>query len=241
MPGRVIELIKNKKYKIVVEAGDSPSTGNRHRPTKIFYGKKRDAELLKSRLETEIAQGKYVDPSKLTLGDYLRRWFDDYVKMHLAPSTQRRYAQILNLRVIPLVGAVPMDNLRPLHIREFYKKIIQDGCLDGGEPLSQASLTYHHRVLHRALQSAVEDELLDHNIIDAVPAPKVQQMVDIDADADIEDEKVKVLDNSQVDKMLDAAKGTPYYEMLYLDVHTGLRRGELLGVRWKDLIRRTAG
>lgn len=232
MPGHLEKRSKNS-WTIVIDIGRDPATGKRKRIYRAFQGTKRDAEKEMARLIAEIEKGTYVEPAKLTFGEYLQRWLNDY-KVRLSPTTQRRYQQILNLRVIPQLGMIPLQKLKPIHIKEFYRNLIEKGRLDKDTPLSQASLTYHHRVLHKALQCAVEDELLTHNIMDAVPLPKIQKSVEIDDDTDI-DEKVKVLDNHQVDQMLKAAKQTPYYELLFLAVHTGLRRGELLGLRWKDI------
>jgi integrase len=209
MAGHIDELIKGKKYRVWVEAGKKTSnkTG-RKRLKRIFYGSASGARLFQSQLETDIARGTYVDPSKLTFGEYLLRWYDGYVKT-LEATTQRRYKQIINLRVVPLLGGIPLEKLRTVHIKDFYAQIIKDGQIvrpkkkkkdDEKEqptwkPLSKASLKYHHAVIHKSLNDAVEDELIQHN-----PAPKSppRPLQDPDDDDDDIREKVKVLTPGQV-------------------------------------------
>jgi integrase len=87
---------------------------------------------------------------------------------------------------------------------------------------------------HRVLRSAVEDELIFRNPADVAKPPKMDQQIIEDEDAEISPQ-IKALTGEQVKQMLDAAKKTLYYAMLVVDVKTGLRRGELLGLRWKDI------
>lgn len=177
------------KWLITVEAGKDPGTGKRKRIRRVFEGKKADAERELARLVAEAEKGTFLDTSKMTFGEYLTAWLEDYGSIRLSPTTQRRYSQIINLRVIPKLGQVPLNQLKPFHIQNFYRQLIEEGRLDGKGPLSHASIVYHHRVIHKALDSALKQQLIQVNPADAVEIPKPPPTID---DAD-EVENVKVL------------------------------------------------
>ncbi len=238
MAGYIQEIIKNKKYLIIVEAGKHPATGERRRIKRTFYGGSRDAKKELSRLEQEIDSGSFFDTSDITLREYMIRWLEDYCQTNLAATTCRRYTGIVNDRIIPKMGQVPLDKLKPLHIQKFFAEIIKEGRIDKehkGEPLSQASLTYYYRVLHRAFEMALKQQLVTRNVCDSVDVPRVVTEVSIDdEEADVTTE-VKVLTGDEVQIMLEHSRNTPYHDLLYLAVRTGMRRGELLGLRWQDV------
>lgn len=125
VPGHLEKRSKNS-WTIVIGIGRAPTTGKRKRIYRAFQGTKREAEKEMARLIAEIEKGTYVEPAKLTFGEYLQRWLNDY-KVRLSPTTQRRYQQILNLRVIPQLGMIPLQKLKPIHIKEFYRNLIEKG------------------------------------------------------------------------------------------------------------------
>lgn len=238
MPGHIKELEKNKKYEITIESGIHPSTGNRRRIKRTFHGGIRDARKELSRLEQEVESGTFYDTSNMTMREYLTQWLEDHCENSVAATTYRRYSGIVKLRIIPKLGQIPLDKLKPPHIQKFFTGIIKEGRLDGphkGEPLSQESLTYHYRVLHRAMEVAKKQQLVPWNVVDSIDIPRVTKEIFIDDDdADAADD-VKFLTGDEVQLMLEHAKDTPYYALLFLAVRTGMRRGELLGLRWQDV------
>ncbi|MBC7324142.1 MAG: site-specific integrase, partial [Moorella sp. (in: Bacteria)] len=157
---------------IVVEAGRDPATGKRRRIKRAFQGNKRDAEKEMARLIAEVERGTYIEPSRMTFGEYTLSWLEDYGRIKLSPTTYRRYKQIIDLRVVPWLGSVPLSKLRPLHPQQFYKRLIEEGRLDGrpGE-LSSGSIIYHHRIIHRILEAAYKQELVTRNVADLVELP----------------------------------------------------------------------
>jgi integrase len=236
MPGH-LEKKSKSSWTIVIELGRDPETGKRKRIYRSFRGNKREAEIEMAKLISEYDKGLLLD-TKITFGEYLQKWLEDYCKVRLSPNTYRRYSQILNLRVIPKLGAIPLEKLRPLHLQTFYKELIEGPRLDGKKgPLSQASLVYHHRVIHKALDTAVKQQLIPYNIADSVELPKNQkELITYYPDDEIDNtQAVKVLDEQQVNYMLEKARETPYYALLFLAVRTGMRRGELLALRWTDI------
>lgn len=143
MPGHLEKRSKNS-WTIVVEAGRDPTTGKRKRIKESFRGTKREAERELAKLITELEKGTYIEPSKLTFGEYLLQWLEECRARNLAPTTLRRYGQIIRLRVIPYLGMIPLDKLRPVHLQQFYRELVERGRLDRETPLSPASIVYHH-------------------------------------------------------------------------------------------------
>lgn len=233
-----LEKRSAKSWTIVIDLGRVG--GKRKRIKRAFAGNKRDAEKELARLITEYEKGTVVEPTKLTFGEFLKTWLADYGAARLSATAQNRYRQIIELRVIPKLGDIMLTKLRPMHLQRFYRELMEEGRLDQpGKPLSQASLTYHHAVLHKALDSAVKQQLIPYNPADAVEPPKLHQrevrVTDVADEEDDFEEKVQVLDEGQVAIMLEAARATPYYPLLFVAVWTGMRRGELLGLRWQDI------
>lgn len=195
------------KYQFIFELGRD--TGKRKRVYKTFNGGSREAKSEFNKLLAEYEKGTILATGRLTLKDYLNNWLKTYVEPNLAPKTYDRYKGIIELRVIPKIGNVQLDKLRPLHLKNFLAEVVKEGRLDGKmgsngvlKPLSHDSIAYHHRVLHKALACAVKDQLIAINPADAVEVPKPAQVIDDAAD---KKENVKVLDPEQLDKMLKAA------------------------------------
>lgn len=181
-----------------------------------------------ARLIAELEKGTYIEPSKLTFGDYLRDWLKAREGDNLSPTTLQRYSQIIELRAIPKLGMLPLEKLRPVHLQKFMREVAEEGRLDGKEgPLSHDSIRYHYRVLHKALEDAVKMQLLPYNPANAVTVPKPPQ----ELDGEDAKEEVQVLTAEEVEVMLETAKDTSYYHLLFVAVRTGPRRGELLALR----------
>ena len=170
---------------------------------------------------TRIESGAHVKPTKLTVGEYLEHWLQDYVSSNTAPSTAHGYSDIITLHLIPELGRFPLAALAPSHIQAYYSRMLEAGRWDGKGGLSAQTVKHHHRVLYEALKHAVKHGTLIRNAAEAVdpPRPDGKEMI--------------TLDMADVHTLLDAARDTPYYILFYTALYTGLRRSELLGLRWK--------
>ena len=131
---------------------------------------------------------------------------------------------IVTQHLIPALGAYSLTKLKPLHIQEYYARAMQTGRLDGKEGgLSPQTVLHHHRILKEALSQAVRWQIIAHNPADAVEPPRVGR------------KEMKVLTPGQIDRLLEAARGSRLYIAIVLAVATGMRRGEILGLRWQDV------
>lgn len=185
---------------------------------KSVYGKTRGevAEKLTAAL-SDRSQGLVYDTGKLSVGDYLSRWLDD-VESTIRPKSYYRYEQLSRVHIAPAIGAVKLAKLTPAHVQSLYRVKLDSG-------LSPRTVQYIHATLHKALKRAVQWGMIPRNAAAAVTPPRPDKP------------DVQTLDAVQVQTLLAAASETgDRLEALYtLAVTTGLRQGELLGLRWQDV------
>lgn len=199
---------------------DDPIGCKRHTRYVTVKGTKRDAERELARLLSEADRGLLVEPSKLTLADYLRQWLDN--AHELSPKTMERYRQLAEQQIIPHLGAISLQRLKPAHVQQWHSTILKAGGAKG-RPLSARTVGHAHRVLHRALQRAVESETLSRNVANTVRPPKV------------EGREIELLTAEQIIDVLAKLDGHELYPIVALALATGMRRGELLALRWEDV------
>jgi len=222
MKGHIKQRSKGS-WTIWVELGRDPETGRRKQQTLTVRGTKKDAERELRTVLTRIESGAHVKPAKLTLGEYLEQWLRDYVATNTAPTTADGYSDIARAHLTPELGRFPLAALQPSHIQAYYARMLAYGRRDGKGGLSAQTVKHHHRLLYEVLKHAVKHGVLIRNVVEAVDPPRAdsREMVTLEPD--------------NVYIFLDAAHGTPYYVLFYTALYTGLRRSELLGLRWKDI------
>lgn len=213
-----------RSWAIVIELDRDPVTGKRRQKWHTVQGTKKKAEGELARLLNDVATGGYVEPAKMTVAEYLRKWLEDYAKPKVSAKTYERYAQIVNNGLTPILGPVILPKLSPLQIQSCYSAALASGRKDGREGgLSAQTVLHHHRVLHEALRQAVKWQLLARNPADAVEPPRPRRM------------EMRALTETETVWLLDAAEGTRLYLPILLAVTTGMHRGEILALRWKDV------
>jgi integrase len=184
---------------------------------RYLYGKTRAvvAEKL-TRAMADRDSGLIFDAGKVTVGDYLDRWLADTVKGTVRTSTYERNEEIVRLHIKPSLGQVGLKKLTPAHVRGLYSEKLDSG-------LAPATVRRIHSTLHKALSQAVSDGIVPRNAA-YVKAPRPAP------------EEIRPLSEDEARAFLDAARQTgERFEALYvLAITTGLRRGELLGLRWDD-------
>ena len=199
------------------------SNGERKQQWVTVRGTKREAERRLAELIHQMDTGAFVKPTKLTVGSFLQEWLQGYVATNVRAATAEGYRIIVERHLVPALGAVVLSELRPSHLQRYYAKALKEGRRDGGGGLSARTVVHHHRVLKEALSHAVKWGLVGRNVADAVDPPRAV------------DREMSALDPGGVERVLDAARGTRYYPLINLATFTGMRRSELLGLRWKDV------
>ena len=160
--------------------------------------------------------GIVFDDENLSVSDFLSVWLSDCVKDTIRVSTFERYKGIADLHISPALGRLRLKALTPPHIQGFYR-----GRLDSG--LSPATVQKIHVVLHKALSQAVKWSLIPRNVTEAATAPRPSP------------KEMRPLSAEEVRKFLGDASGDHLEALWVLAVHTGMRQGELLALKWKDV------
>jgi len=215
MRGHITKRGKNS-YSIAVSLGKDATTGKYKYQWVSVKGTKKEAEKRLSELLTQIDTGTFMKPSKTTLAEYLERWLKDYVWPNLAPGTAEGYEHIMLRHLVPSLGNIILTQLKPEHLQRYYSEKLSGG-------LSAQTVRHHHTALHKALQTAVEWGLLSRNVADAVKPPHVEHP------------EMQTWGEDDIIRFLEAANATPYYALFYTALFTGMRRSELLALRWCDV------
>ena len=216
------------RWRLVVTLGRD-SEGTIIQEKRKFAGQKSDADTALAAFLTEVRGVDYVRPQALTVETFLNQWLVDYAKDRVAGTTYQRYKQLIDINVIPHIGSLKVQEARAIHFEKLYKKLMKDGGRSDGKEggLSGTTVLQIHRVLKMAfgLKGAVKWGIIAKNPLELVDAPTK------------ENQDIQVLDEVQVVKMLEAAQTGDkwFYTLILLAVTSGLRRGELLGLRWQDV------
>jgi len=175
-------------------------------------------------LQVEVEKGAYIKPKKrITLGEWLNEWLNGYVKTNCSSRTLDGYRSILGHHVIPILGMIPLAQLQPQHIQQYYAQSLSDGRTDGKGTLSSRSVLHIRRVVFQALNYAVRQGLLIRNPAQFVDPPRAKKP------------KMKTFTPEEVVRLFSVAEHIPYYPIICTAVKTGLRQAKLLGLRWRDL------
>jgi integrase len=193
-----------------VETPDGPKR-------KTIYGKKYgEVEKKLNEARANADQGLVYDAAKLTTGEYLTAWLADSVKDTVRQRTYERYESLVRVHIVPTLGRVKLKNLTPAHVRGFYREKLDSG-------LAPRSVLHIHRTLSKALKQAVDDGLMPRNAAASVRPPQPRK------------EEIQPLSREQVHTFLKAVSGDRLEALYVVAITAGLRRGELLGLKWEDL------
>jgi len=183
---------------------------------RYLYGKTK-AEVTEklTKAMADRDSGLVFDAGKMTVGEYLDRWLDS-IKDTLRRRTWTRLEEVVRLHLKPSLGGIRLDRVNALQIQSLYRAKLDCG-------LSPRTVRIIHTTLHKALKQAVKWTLLPRNIAEYVDPPKVPK------------KEIRPLSEEQVKRLLQAAEGDKLQALYVLAVHTGMRSGELLGLKWEDV------
>ena len=196
--------------------------GKRRQRNKTVTGPKRVAEAELRSILAELDAGSYVPPNKVTVKDLLERWLSEYVDVQVRPKTAEGYRMMCELHIVPALGILNLDELHPSHVIRYQNTALVNGRRNGHGGLSAQTVKHHHRVLSQALEYGIGQGLLSRNVCKQVRAPKPAHR------------EMNVLTVEEIARLFETALETPYFHLIHLALYTGLRRSELLGLRWKD-------
>lgn len=197
--------------------------GKRRSRSKTVRGSKAEARRELNRILREIDLGLAADPSSVLLRDYLRGWLKTHVEPNLKPLTVLSYRQHIERHVIPRIGGIRLAALTPAHLAGLYADLRANGNIRTGKGLAPGTLATLHTILSAALNHAVEEGFLAASPTKRTRPPAALKIRGVA----LEPERRRAL--------LAAAAGTELQFIVGLALATGLRRGELLGLRWQDV------
>lgn len=208
--------------------GRDPDTGKM--VTKNVLGKTQ-AEV-KEKLRKAIDDSRQLDytkEGKYTVGQWLDEWFDAYAKVKVRASSHQTYKGYIENHIKPNIGDIPIEKLTSLRLQKFYRKLLTEGRVPRIESenqpkgLSAKTVRNIHQVISSAMSMAVKHKLILSNPAEGCELPKVEHR------------EMRTIPAEQLGAFLREAKESGVYELYYLDLATGLRRGELLGLKWDDI------
>lgn len=221
-----IEERGNDRWRLVVSGGLGPD-GRRIQHRKPFKGTRPQAEKALAAFVTEVEQGQYIEPSKMTFEEFSKKWLKEHAEKNLAPKTVFGYKNLLESRIYPAIGHLKIEKIKPMHLVEFYNNLGEDGLREDGKPgpLSGKTAHAHHRIISSILGTAARWQLINSNPASRVTPPKVEK------------KKATCYDEEQTAALLAALDTEPlkYKTIITLAVFTGLRRGEIMGLEWQDI------
>ena len=206
---------KDGLYEVRITSKPDPATGKKQRISR--YAKTREQALkLRSELQLQYGSNAAV-PTSLKLGEWLPNWLELYARPSVRHSTYVSYEGYVRKHLVPALGAVPLDKLVPADLQRFYLRKLQE------DRLAPKTISNLHACLHRALQQAVKEQMIPSNPCDAVDLPRKEEV------------EISVLTREQQVKLMQESYRHRYGVFIRLALSTGMRIGEIVGLRWDDI------
>ena len=195
----------------------------------VFAEKQGDLMPKLHELKDQYAGVELTEDSSITLGEWLGRWLEEYKKPTLRPSTFVGYSKDIANHILPYLGGKRLTQLKTADIQKHYNRLLESGRIQDngkGKGLSNATVRGIHMVLREALDSAVREGLIPKNPADGTSPPKIYRS------------EKQVLTKDQLETFMKLIEGDEeWYDFFYTEIITGMRQGEICGLRWEDFDR----
>ena len=214
----------NRYYAVVYEGIDSTTGKPRHR-WHAAGDTRKGAEKVLADLVKRMHDGDYRAPDKITLGDYLlERWLPSK-RTRVKPSTASAYERNIRLHINPSIGRIPLQKLQPEDLDELYVKLLAEGKRNGSGGLSAKSVRNVHATIQGALGDAARKGTVIRNVADLADPPSISRS----------GRSMNVWTADQLRAFLEALSDHELYALYFLASATGMRRGELAGLTWRNV------
>lgn len=191
---------------------------------KYFYGKsKKEVSEKVNTLLNEMKNNTYIEPCKTTLYNWLCTWLETYCKNNIRPTTYVNYETYVHRHIKESLGSIKLCDISPIIIQQFYNDKLKNGKLSGTGGLSPKTMRNMHNMLHKALNQAVFLNMLAKNPSDFVMIPKSIK------------KEMKFFTVEEQKKLQSILSANTLDMAILLDLYTGMRQGELLGLKWESV------
>lgn len=214
---------RGKSYAIFIDLPRGPD-GKRRQQMRTFPTE-REAVRARRDLLVKADRGQHVDTTRDTVAMVLERWLAQYVDVSVRPKTAEGYRSTIKNRIVPFIGNIRITQLTDAHIKVMFRSLREEYQRQDRRagPLSGYTLRNAYRILKKALNWAVRERLIAFNPVDFCDAPRVERI------------EIRTLNEGQTVRLLEAAAESAIGPLVHLAVFTGMRRSELLGLRWGDI------
>ncbi len=214
---------ETSRWYVVLDLGFDHE-GRRRQKWHGGFRTRREAEAARAKLVTELNTGSYVVPGRTTLADWIRDSWLPITEPRVKPTTFHSYKRNLEHHVIPVLGAKPLQQLTPPMLNSLYSGLAIGA--KSRKPLSAKTISYIHSTLHKVLADAVDAGLLGKNVAAGAKPPRPARRAT---------SGINAWDPEELGAFLAYVRGTRLEAIWRLSAMTGMRRGEILGLRWCDL------
>jgi len=198
--------------------------GQRQTRYKSFKGTRRKAKDELARLLVQVADGGHVNPSKVTVAEYLRERLEVWRAMGtVSAKPAERYSQLIENQIALFIGTAPLQRLTTKEVEAWHAKLLIEGRHDKTGGVSTRTVRDAHRILFKALDEAVRHKLVPQNVCALQPARKVVS------------QEMRILTPEQVAGFAALLDGHEFAAAALTALFTGMRRGEVLGLDWGNV------
>jgi len=212
---------KGKKFYVVIDEGRDEN-GKRQQRWHSGYGTRKEAEAALSGLVNRLHDGSYVSPTRQTFGVFLTDEWLPAVSGRLRPSTLALYEITVRAYVVPHIGSTRLQAVTPAQLNRLYSDLIEHGGRNG-KGLAPKTVRNTHTMIHRALTDALRWGRVARNVAELADPPKARSR------------EMKTWDAAELRTFLESVRPHRLYAAWLLASTTGLRRGEILGLHWRDI------
>ena len=212
---------KGRSWQITVELPKDPVTGKRIRKYRTVKGTRKEAERAMHEFVMELERGVYIDNNKISLTEWIQKWLDVYIEPNVSPTTLSRYRGMIKRYIDPLIGNTRVQELNHLAVQAWVNSLKVSPI--SGKEMSAATIKHCYHVLKGAMDKAIVAGIIYRSPCEKIMLPKGQK------------KQAVIFNESQIKKLIKAAKGTEMELIIDMELCLGLRRGELLGLQWGDI------
>ena len=211
------------RWYVVVDVGMA-ADGRRRQKWHGSFGTRKEAEIARAKLVDDLHTGSYVVPGRLKFAEWVRNSWLPMTEGRVKPSTFHSYRQNMEIHVLPALGSRPLQQLTVMMLNALYARLQSEGSGHGA--LSAKTVRYIHTIVHKALEDAVDAGLAAKNVADRAKPPRPSR---------VSTREVGSWEAHELAQFLASVRGTRLEAVWRLAAMTGMRRGEVLGLRWADV------